>query len=436
MKKIHSHAAGIDIGSKQLFVAVEGQDVMVFDSFTEDIIAIGQYLLEHKVTTVAMEATGSYWFVLFDILSEHYKLDVWLVDGRQTKQLPGRKTDIKDCQWIQQLHSYGLLNKCHVSSGLLKSLRNYQRLREDHIRSASMHINHMQKALIQMNIKLTEVISQVQGASGMRMIKAILNGERDREKLLALCETTIRKNKAQQVLKALEGHYTEDGLFMLKQAHDAYFFYQEQISQCDQKLSELLNQINKDKDDNYLNHAQKGKRKTIRHNKPNIDGLGEHLLKMSGGRDAQTLPGITDYTWLKLIGEIGLNLNKWPTEKHFVSWLGLSPGQHHSGKMKRNKKKGKPIAGQIFKIAAQSMIESKKLALGAFGRRLRAKKGPAKAIKAVARKIAILYWRLMVKGQEYVEHGVAQYEAQMIASKMKAVNRLSKELNLKVVHQT
>lgn len=434
MKKIHQNAAGIDIGSKQLFVALEGKDIKVFDSFTEDIFSIGQYLLDNGVTTVAMEATGSYWFVLYDVLAEHYKLDVWLVDGRQTKQLPGRKTDVKDCQWIQQLHSYGLLNKCHVASGSLKELRSYQRLREDHIRSASMHINHMQKALIQMNIKLTEVLSQVHGASGMRMIKAILEGERDQEKLLALCESSIKKNKGEQVIKALEGHYTEDGLFMLKQAHDAYFFYQDQIQQCDKKLSDVLNRINKDKkDENYLNPLKKGKRKVIRHNTPNIVNLGEHLLKMSGGRDAQTLPGITDYTWLKLISEIGLDLKKWPSEKHFTSWLGLAPGQHHSGKMRRNKKKGRPLAGELFKIAAQSVIESKKLALGAFGRRLRAKKGPAKAIKAVARKIATQYWYLMVKGNEYVEKGVEHYQEQMMASKLKVINKLSKELNMKVV---
>jgi transposase len=430
MKKIRPFAAGIDIGSKQLFVSVESQEVKVFESFTEDIFKIGEYLLEHNVATVAMEATGSYWFVLYDILVEHCGIDVWLVDGRQTKQLPGRKTDIKDCQWIQQLHSYGLLNRCYVSSGALKDLRSYQRMREDHIRSASMHVNHMQKALIQMNIKLTEVLSQVQGASGMRMIKAILAGERDRKKLLELCATIVKKNKSEQILKALEGHYTEDGLFILEQAHDAYFFYQAQIKKCDEKLSKVLSQINKDKDD--FPTSTKERRKVIRHNRPNIDNLGEHLLKMTGGRDAQKLPGITDYTWLKLISEIGLELTKWPTEKHFTSWLGLSPGQHHSGKMRRNKQKGKPQAGQIFKVVAQSIIESKKTALGAFGRRLRAKKGPSKAIKAVARKIAILYWRLMVKGNEYVENGVAHYEKQMMVSKVKAMKRLGKELNARI----
>jgi hypothetical protein len=162
----------------------------------------------------------------------------------------------------------------------------------------------MQKALVQMNIKLTEVLSQVYGVSGMRMVKAILAGERDKEKLLALCESRIKNTKSEQVLKALEGHYTEDGLFMLKQAHDAYFFYQEQIAQCDKKLSEVLTKINKDKGDKtYINPLEKGKRKVIGHNKPNIANLGEHLLKMSGGRDAQTLPGITDYSWLKLISQ-------------------------------------------------------------------------------------------------------------------------------------
>lgn len=433
MKIIHKNAAGIDIGSKQLYVSVTGQDVKSFGSFTEDILDLGQYLTSHNVTTVAMEATGSYWFVLYDVLAEHYKIDVWLVDGRQTKQLPGRKTDVKDCQWIQQMHSYGLLNKCHVVSGSLKQLRSYQRLRNDHIRSASMHINHMQKALIQMNIKLTEVLSQVHGASSMRMIQAILGGERDKNKLLGLCEGRIKKNKSELILKALEGHYTEDGLFMLQQAHDAYFFYQSQISQCDVKLNQLLTEINKDKNDNYLTPLEKYNRKVIRHNKPNIENLGEHLVQMCGGNDAEKIPGITDYTWLKIISEIGVDLRKWETEKHFTSWLGLSPGQHQSGKMRQSKKKGKPAAGQIFKIQAQSLINSKTIALGAFGRRIRAKKGAPIAIKAVARKLAIQYWRLMVKGSKYVEKGIEAYEAQMRDSKVKAIKRLSKELNVQVI---
>ena len=190
MRKIRSNTAGIDIGAKHVFVGLEGEKVKRFETFTEDLERLAVYLLSNKITSVAMEATGVYWVILYDILDIH-GVDVWLVDGRSTKQVPGRKTDVKDCQWIQQLHSYGLLNRCFIASDLVQELRGYQRLREDHIRSSTMHINHMQKALILMNIRLKEVISQVHGVSGMRVIRAILKGERNAEKLACLCHSAI-----------------------------------------------------------------------------------------------------------------------------------------------------------------------------------------------------------------------------------------------------
>ena len=198
MEKIREKAAGIDIGSKKVFVAIEGQEVKSFFTFTEDFEKLREYLFENNIVTVAMEATGVYWNILYEMLEEA-GIDVWLVDGRQTKQVPGRKTDVKDCQWIQQLHSYGLLNRCFVAESDIKELRSYQRMREDHIRSASMHINHMQKALTEMNIRLTEVIDQIHGASGIAIIGAILKGERDKEKLLMLCHSKIIKNKKEEV---------------------------------------------------------------------------------------------------------------------------------------------------------------------------------------------------------------------------------------------
>ena len=178
MKKIRNHAAGIDIGSREIFVAIEGESVRSFETFTEGLKDAAHYLLTHKIETVAMEATGVYWVILYEILEES-GLDVWLVDGRKTMQVPGRKTDVKDCQWIQQLHSYGLLNRCFVPDEQLKEVRHYTRLREDHIRSSSMHINHMQKTLTSMNIRLKEVLSQIHGKSGLAMIEAILSGERN-----------------------------------------------------------------------------------------------------------------------------------------------------------------------------------------------------------------------------------------------------------------
>jgi transposase len=428
MEKIRHDVAGLDIGATKVFVGIEGKAVRWFETFTSSFNELAQYLLENKIATVAMEATGVYWVVLYDVLVSA-GLDVWLVDGRQTRQVPGRKTDVKDCQWIQQLHSYGLLNRCYVSEGLLKELRGYQRLREDHIRTSAMHINHMQKALIEMNIRLPEVLSQIHGQSGMALISAILKGERDREKLLSLCHKTIREKKADQVVKALEGHYTEGGLFALGQAYEAYLFYQNQIKQCDQKIEEVLQKMSKDKQ--LPEDTQPGKRKPIRHHQPQIDGLGEHLLKIFGGRDATKLSGLTDYSWLQLYAELGEDLSKWPCEKQFASWLGLSPGQNDSGKRKKkSRRKGKPKVGQIFKQIAQSLLNSKTISLGAFGRRLRGRKGPAVAIKAVARKLAIQYWRLMVKGSDFVEKGVEHYQEILLEQKQKQFNKLAAELNI------
>jgi len=430
MERIREKTAGIDIGARKVFVSIEAQEVRCFFTFTEDFEKLRDYLLENSIETVAMEATGVYWSILYDMLEEA-GMDVWLVDGAQTKQVPGRKTDVKDCQWIQQLHSYGLLNRCFVAESDVKDLRIYQRLREDQIRSASMHINHMQKALTEMNIRLTEVLDQIHGASGLAIIEAILKGERDKEKLLRLCHSKIIKNKKDEVLKALNGRYTKAGLFALQQAFDSYFFYQHQIEQCDKMLEDVLKRMSKGKP----NQTISSHRKPIRHNKPDIDNLGTEMMKIFDGKDATTLSGITDYTWMQLLSETGTDLSRWPSEKHFTSWLGLAPGQHTSGKMKKNKRKsGRPKAGQIFRQIAQSLLTSKRIALGAFGRRLGSRKGSPVAIKATARKLAVLYWRIMVKGMEFVEKGINDYEERLLAQKQRSLNRLARELKVQVVY--
>src|ERR1035437_5358350 len=428
MEKIRTNVAGIDIGAKKVFTSVEGQPVVSHFTFTEDFLLLRDYLLKHHVGSVAMEATGVYWVILYEILEEA-GIDVWLVDGRQTKQVPGRKTDVKDCQWIQELHSYGLLNRCLVVDSDIKELRSYIRLREDHISSSAMHINHMQKALTLMNIRLKEVLSQVHGASGLAIIEAILKGERDKHILVSLCHRSVLKTKRELILKALEGKYTEAGLFALKQAYDGYKFYLGQIDECDKRISIVINRIGQ----SGKGQDTKNKRKAIRHHNPLVEKLAPNLMNIFDGKDATLISGITDYTWMQLLAETGSDLTKWPTEKHFTSWAGLSPGQNDSGKRKKNaKKKRRPAAGQIFLIMAQGIINSKDIALGAFGRRLRGRKGSGVAIKAVARKIASLYWRAAVKGLEYVEKGVKKYEEQLLNQKYKTVMKLANELNLQV----
>lgn len=427
MKKLRKNVAGIDVGSKKVFIGIEDQPVVNFLTFTEDFCKARDYLKEHNIESIAMEATGVYWVILYEIL-EDAGFDVWLVDGRQTKQVPGRKTDVKDCQWIEELHSYGLLNRCLVVPADINELRSYVRLREDHIRSSSMHINHMQKALTLMNIRLKEVLSQLHGKSGMDIIEAILRGERNRDVLVGYCHKSVLKNKRELVYKSLEGHYTEANLFALKQAYDGYQFYLNQIKECDSRISIVMNRIGKSGFG-----KEKKKRKSIRHNKPEVENLGENLLNLFEGKDATVISGVTDYTWMKLLAEAGNDLTRWPTEQHFTSWLGLAPGQNDSGKRKRNaRKKGRPAAGQIFRTIAQGLLNSKDIAIGAFGRRLRSRKGPAIAIKAMARKLAVLYWRVMVKGIDYAEKGIKNYEQQIAMQKLKTVMRLANELNLDI----
>jgi transposase len=423
MKKIRENCAGIDIGAKKIFVAIESSTVKSFDTFTESFELARDYLLSNGIKSVAMEATGVYWTILYDLL-EASGLEVWLVDGRQTRQVPGRKTDVKDCQWIQELFAHGLLNKCFVANDDLKKIRTYQRQREDHIRSASMHINHMQKSLTQMNIRLKEVLSQLHGASGLNIIKAILSGERDSHKLLSLCHKSIIENKADLILKSLNGHYKEEYLFTLQQAYDAYCFYQDQIRSCDEKIEAYFKERNKGKD-----IPRETNRKSIRHNKPKVDNLGGHLKDLYSGKDATKLPGITDYTWLQIYAEVGNDLSKWPTEKHFTSWLGLAPKQHQSGKMNKKRfKKHKPKAGLIFRQIAVSLIESKKIGLGTFGRKIRSRRSPMVAIKAVARKLAVLFWRMMMKGMDYVDQGIEYYQIKMNENKRKWVEKNAFEL--------
>ena len=428
MKKIRKHAAGIDIGAKQIFVAIESESVKIFETFTEDLISCGEYLKNHGVESIAMEATGSYWMILYMVLEE-MGFEVWLVDGRETKQVPGRKTDVKDCQWIQQLHSYGLLNRCFVLEEPMKNLRSYTRLREDHIRSASMHIQHMQKALLEMNIRLKEVLSQIHGVSGMRIIEAILSGERDKQKLANLCHSSILKKKKDKVLKSLEGYYTESGLFALQQAYQSYKFYQIQINACDKEIEKQIKILGKDKNDTNLDQP----RKPISHNKPKVNNLGANMLSIFNNIDATKIEGITDYSWMKLLSETGYDLSKWKTEKHFTSWLGLAPGQNWSGKKRRSKKKRtNNEAGRIFRNIAQSLIKSKTSAIGEFGRRLRSRKGPMIAIKAMARKLAILYWKLFMEGMDYVKKGVELYRKELLKRKQKNIKKLASELNMQV----
>ena len=428
---VHSQGAGIDIGTEKIFVSTDGVSVVHFDTFTADYLRCVQYLKEKSIKQVAMEATGVYWIALYELLERH-GIEVCLVNPKEVKQVKGRKSDVKDCQWIQKLFSAGLLRQSYIPSGKLKELRMLVREREDVIEMGSCYVNKMEKALELMNIKLKNVISQLHGVSGLRMIEAILKGERNTEKLLALCDSRIIKNKSEKVKKALEGHYNETWLFLLEQNLHMWKQHQEHLLVIDKKIETLLSELN----EGTPSIISEAKEKPIRHHKPNIEQLHQKILNLYGV-NVSTLSGLTDYSLLRLVGETGPELSRFPTAKHFVSWCQLSPRNSQSGKISRKiKLKNKSKAGQVFREAAQSLMQSKKIAIGAFMRRIRSKKGAFIAIKAGARKIATAYYNLITKGIEYVEKGIQDYQAKIQARELKLLELLARKHQIQLNYQS
>jgi transposase len=409
IRELHPNSAGIDIGSDSVYVSARGESVRSYGTFTRDFTVLIADLERSKVTTVAMEATGVYWYCLYEML-DLAGIEVYLVNGGHVKNVPGRKSDVQDCQWLQELHSYGLLRKSFIPDDIIRQLRTYTRLREDHIEMGSSHVLHIQKALTSMNIRLHQVISQITGVSGLKVVNAILTGERDPKVLLQLCDKQIIKNKAAQVLLSLEGNYKSEHLFALKQAVQGYEFYEQQRLSCDAQIGTLLQQINE-----HLppptDCPTHDKPKSVRHNQPNIPDLHTQLIKLNGGKDAAAISGFSDKMVLKLTAEVGNNVDAWQTQEQFTSWLGLTPRTDQTGKTKRKKRnRTKTKAGQIFKESAMAIAESKHLAIGSFYRRIRAKRGPKIAIMATARKLAIQYYNLLKYGLQFVEQGIKQYE--------------------------
>lgn len=428
MEIIYPKSAAADVGSRKIFIALPDGKVYNFRTFTEDLQKAVDMLKELGIEQLAMEATGVYWLVFYALL-ERAGIDVHVVNPRMVKHVPGRKSDVQDCQWIQQLFSVGLLRKSFVPDESIRDIRSLIRLRGDHLEMAATHINHIQKALTLMNIRLHEVISQIHGVSGTKVVQSIINGERDPEKLMQLCDSRILKKKKEEVLASLKGTYSDVHLFALKQAFEGYNFYQQQIKEVDSALEMHLKNIGKGGEENYTD--KKGKR--VRHNKPAIEKMHAKMLAIFKGKDLTALPGITDYNLMQLLGEIGMSINPWPTEKHFTSWLGLAPGMNQSGKQNKRAKAGRNTrAGQIFREAAQVILISKNIGLGSFARRLKARKGPRIALKATARKLAQLFYRVLQKGIDYVETGLIAYEKTEAERQLKVLNSKMKKIHMQI----
>lgn len=427
---IHDHAAGIDIGAEKIFVSVDGREVVSFNTFTSDYYRCAEYLQQKGTRCVAMEATGVYWVALYAML-ESCGLKVCLVNPRETKQVKGRKTDVKDCQWIQKLFSAGILRQSFIPEEKYMEVRQLVRERLDIIEMGGTYVNKMQKCLELMNIRLKQVISQIHGASGIKMIKAIIAGNRDKHYLLGLCDKRIVSKKREAVLQALEGNYNETYLFMLEQNLNMWEKHQKQIGLIDARIGALLEHMCKGKKKVEV----KSKPKLIRHHPPEIKDLHGMLIRLYGV-NLSSISGINDYTLLRLLGETGIQMGRFPSEKHFVSWCGLSPKHHNSGKMnKRVKGVNCNKAGQIFKETAQGLLNSKYIAIGCFMRKLRARKDSAIAIKAGARKLAQAYYNALTKGMDYVEQGIKKYEDQIKQREKAVLYKLAKKHNLQLIEK-
>ncbi len=377
-------AAGIDVGSEQMYVSIAGGAPKVFGTTTGQLHALRDWLVAEAVHSVAMEATGIYWLCAYEVL-ERAGLEVLVVNGKHVRNLPGRKTDLKDCQWIATLHAHGLLRSGFVPPQHIRRLQDYLRLRTDHIGMAASHEQHMQKALERMNVKLHDVISDLTGVSGLKLVRAILGGERNPVALLALCDPQIQKRKADRVCEALRGTWKSEHLFALRQALELWEFYQQKIAECDEALAGVLREVAGPEEPT---RPAPPPTKRGGHNSPDIRNLHGMLWRLCGDKDPTVLPGMADYTTLQLLAETGPNLQVWKTEKHFTAWLGLAPGSKQSGKRRGSQPRRRNRAGRLFCVIARTVGRSVDKALGGFYRRLKGRRGGLVANLALAPKLA------------------------------------------------
>jgi transposase len=415
----HPDAAGIDIGSQVHYVAVpDGRSqvsVRGFGAYTAQLDELVQWLKDCAIKTVAMESTGVYWIPLYQKLEEA-GFEVLLVDARQAKHVPGRKSDVQDCQWLQKLHSYGLVRAAFRPADSICRLRSLQRHRKNLVESASMWIQHMQKALNEMNLHLHHVLSDISGHSGLTMLDAILAGEHDPRKLALLADHRVKKSQA-QIEAALTGDYRPELLFVLSQSLQNYRQMQQQIAQCDLNIEKQMAKIADCKNPNQASEptpqSQDWADGKPRKRKPQVAleiSLAGHLKRILGV-DLTIIPGLNVLSILTLVSEIGTNMAKWRNEKAFVSWLGLSPNNKISGQRVLSSRTRKVVNRAATTLRLAALILGKtNTPLGSFYRRKRAQLGAPKALTATARKLGCLIYRLIKNGQGYKEPDLHTYE--------------------------
>jgi transposase len=409
LSAINPMSAGIDIGSTFHVVAVhpdrDPTPVRTFKSFTGELHALAEWLKSCGIKTVAMESTGIYWIPVYEIL-EAKGFDVLLVNARDVKNVPGRKTDVNDAQWLQQLHEHGLLRGSFRPSEQVVELRSYLRHRERLVEYAAAHIQHMQKALMQMNVQLHHVVADMTGVTGMAIIRDIVAGVRD-PKTLALHRNSRCKASAETIEAALVGNYRAEHVFSLRQALEIYDYYQTKIRECDGAVETVMNAINQNRTPPGGNLPPQ--RHANGRNELAFDARAATFVFL--GADLTQIHGLGSTSVLRLVAECGNDMSKWPTAKHFTSWLSLAPGNKISGGrlLSSKTRKSNSRAAVLFRMAAVNVGKTQ-TALGAFYRRLAARTGKAKAITATARKIAVLFYNALRHGLVYSDPGISYYE--------------------------
>jgi len=431
---VHPDAAGIDVGGDEHWVAIsperDAQPVRSFRCFTADLREMAQWLVEKGVRSVAMQSTGVYWMPVLEVL-EQQGLEVYLVNARHTKNLPGRKSDVQECQWLLKLHAFGLLNNSFQPTDEIRVARHLWRQRGNLTALAGSTIQRMQKALTEMNLQLGAVLSDLSGVSGMKIIRTILAGEQDPWKLAARVDPGV-KAKPAEIAKSLEGNWREELLFILRQEVEMYEFYQQKIAGCDVQLRRHLETFGSKVDLMAQPIGPKPKGKKGSKNAPQFD-LRSELYRITGIDWAQ-VNGIDVLTAQTVITEAGADLKAFPSEKQFASWLGLCPANETSGGKVLNRRSRKVVnrAATALRNAASTLLRSQSY-LGAQYRRLRTRLGAPKAITAMARKLACLFYRLIKHGQQYVDQGTEHYEARYREQQIRALTKRAQKLGLQLV---
>lgn len=436
LQVVHPDAAAIDIGSRFHVAAIppdrDAAPVKCFETFTGDLCRLADWLAEQHITTVAMESTGVYWIPVYELLEER-GFEVILANARDAKNVPGRKTDINDAQWLQRLHAYGLLRGSFRPAQNLACLRALLRQRERLLAYSASHIQHMQKALMEMNLQLHHVVTDITGKTGMRILRAIVQGQHD-PSVLATFRDPRCKASEETIRQALNGHYREEHLLALRQSLALYDTYHEHVAECDELIEATLKRLSltTPTPDAALPPAR---HRDANPNAPAFD-VRRAVFQVLG-IDLTQIHGLGPYLVLKLIAECGTDMRRWPTAKHFTSWLALSPGSKISGGkvLSSRTRRTRNRAAALLRLAATTIGRSP-TALGAFYRRLASRIGKAKAVTATARKLAVLFYHTLRFGWTYQDPGADYYEARYHQRVLRNLQRRAQSLGFELIPAT